>query len=191
VRNASLVAAFLAIVFAWVIGPLAALTMLPMLIVGWAYNLGLKATWASPLPYALGFGMLPVFVSLASPDAEFPDVWFIAMAALLGVSAHFANALPDIFDDRETGVRALPHLLGQRASSAAIAITGIAASIITVRQATNVGPIITWFGFALAVAAVTVSSLLSLKPKPPRIVFPLLVVASLMNVLLLMLGLLS
>ena len=36
--------------------------------------------------------------------------------ALLGVAAHFANVLPDLADDRRTGVSGLPHRLGARAS---------------------------------------------------------------------------
>ena len=72
---------------------------------GWAYNLGLKATVLSWLPYAVAFGGLPVFVALAEPGAGMPAGLVPAAGALLGVGAHLVNALPDLADDEATGVR--------------------------------------------------------------------------------------
>ena len=44
---------------------------------GWAYNLGLKSTAWSWLPYALAFGALPAFVSLVDdPDQLRPGGWW-------------------------------------------------------------------------------------------------------------------
>lgn len=75
----------------------------------WAYNLGLKRTPWSWVPYALGFGLLPVVVWLAAPPSGLPPAWMIGAAALLGVSAHAANVLPDLDADRSAGVLGLPH----------------------------------------------------------------------------------
>ncbi|CAM5580479.1 membrane protein [Streptomyces avidinii] len=85
----------------------------------WAYNLRLKRTAASWLPYALAFGLLPAFVTLGLPGTSWPPPWLTAAAALLGAGAHFANVLPDIEDDLATGVVGLPQRLGARASAAA------------------------------------------------------------------------
>jgi 4-hydroxybenzoate polyprenyltransferase len=79
---------------------------------GWAYNLVLKRTVWSWVPYALAFGSLPAVVTLALPDPVLPPAWALAAGALLGVGAHLLNALPDLADDERTGVRGLPHLLG-------------------------------------------------------------------------------
>ncbi|MEV6731131.1 MULTISPECIES: UbiA family prenyltransferase [unclassified Streptomyces] len=84
----------------------------------WAYNLRLKGTAVSWLPYALAFGLLPAFVTLGLPGAPWPPWWLTAAAALLGAGAHFANVLPDIDDDLATGVVGLPHRLGARRSAA-------------------------------------------------------------------------
>ena len=81
---------------------------------GWAYNLGLKRTALSWLPYAVSFGLLPAFVVLGLPGSPLPPAWAILAGALLGVGAHLANVLPDIDDDLATGVRGLPHRLGRR-----------------------------------------------------------------------------
>ena len=80
----------------------------------WAYNLWLKGTLASWLPYAVSFGGLTVFVELVG-DAWAPAE-VVAGGALLGVAAHLLNVVPDLADDAATGVRGLPHRLGGRAS---------------------------------------------------------------------------
>lgn len=81
---------------------------------GWAYNLGLKSTVWSWLPYAIAFGALPVFVALSGTPGQLPPWWWPVGAALLGVGAHLLNVLPDLDDDARTGVRGLPHRLGAR-----------------------------------------------------------------------------
>ncbi|MCL7367239.1 UbiA family prenyltransferase [Streptomyces sp. ESR1.13] len=82
---------------------------------GWAYNLRLKRTVLSPLPYAVGFASLPAFVTLGPPLSAWPAWWATTAGALLGVGAHLANVLPDIEDDLATGVRGLPQRLGRPA----------------------------------------------------------------------------
>ncbi|GGB93640.1 UbiA family prenyltransferase [Cellulomonas carbonis] len=82
----------------------------------WAYNARLKSTASSWLPYAVSFGLLPVFLVLAVTGAT-ARAWLVAVGALLGVGAHLANVLPDLEDDAATGVRGLPHRLGRRTTS--------------------------------------------------------------------------
>ncbi len=98
----------------------------------WGYNLWLKGTAASWLPYALAFGLLPAFVTLGLPGAPWPPLWLTAAAALLGAGAHFANVLPDIADDLATGVVGLPQRLGPRYSAglAALLVLGSAAALV-------------------------------------------------------------
>ena len=79
---------------------------------GWAYNLVLKRTVWSAVPYALAFGSLPAVVTLALPEPHLPAWWTLAVGALLGVGAHLLNALPDLADDARTGIHGLPHRLG-------------------------------------------------------------------------------
>lgn len=188
VRNFAFIAAALSLVFAFGLGEVPGLVMLPMLVLGWSYNLGLKANALSVIPYALGFGILPVFVALSSEPPTLPDYWVVIVAALLGISAHFANVLPDLIEDRETGVRALPHLLGQRVSAVVIAVTAVSASLIVVSQSTELNQTIAIAGLAITATLAVAASVLALQAKPPRIIFPMLILASLVNVVLLMLG---
>nr|WP_258382556.1 UbiA family prenyltransferase [Streptomyces sp. NTH33] len=86
-----------------------------MVAAGWAYNLVFKHTVLSPLPYAVGFGSLPAFVTLGLPSPSWPAWWAVTAGALLGVGAHLVNVLPDIEDDLAAGVRGLPQRLGRPA----------------------------------------------------------------------------
>ena len=84
------------------------------------------------LPYAVAFGALPAFVSLADDPAALPPWWLLAAGALLGVGAHLVNVLPDLADDAATGVRGLPHRLGARRSSALAAGVLVGATLVIV-----------------------------------------------------------
>ncbi|MEU3558326.1 UbiA family prenyltransferase [Streptomyces fragilis] len=94
-------------------GAVAGAVHLTGVVSAWTYNLLLKRTVLSPLPYAVSFGALPAFVTLGPPDPAPPAWWATAAAALLGLGAHVANVLPDIEDDLAAGVRGLPQRLGR------------------------------------------------------------------------------
>ncbi|MBW8872624.1 MAG: UbiA family prenyltransferase, partial [Leifsonia sp.] len=83
---------------------------------GWAYNLGLKSTVYSFVPFAISFGILPAIATLGQEQPALPQWWVYAAGALLGVAAHVTNVLPDLEDDARTGIRGLPHWLGARLS---------------------------------------------------------------------------
>lgn len=187
-RLVSLVSAGLAQLLAFFFSPVAAAVMFLMLLSGWAYNLGMKTNWSSAIPYAVGFGALPVFAAVADPNPYWPPTWIVAVAALLGIAAHFANALPDREADQLTGVNALPHILGQRASALVIAGCAMLATVITVTQSPFLPAEFSFAGLLVMALLVGAASALALKPEPPRVVFPLLILAALVNVILLLAG---
>jgi len=188
IRNASVIAGLVALTVSYFLGTAALALMALMLAVGWGYNLGMKTNWSSVIPYAVGFGILPIFAGLAAAVPYFVPSWIILVTALFGVSGHFANALPDMFDDKATGVNALPHLLGQRMSALVISLTAIAATVIVVTQSTSLNRVVAILGVLLTISFVGLASLLSLRAKPPRVIFPLFLLASLVNMVLLTLG---
>lgn len=187
-RGLSLVSAGLAQIMAFFFSPVAAAVMFLMLLSGWFYNLGMKTNWSSAIPYAVGFGALPVFAAAADPNPYWQPAWIVAVAALLGIAAHFANALPDREADQLTGVKALPHVLGQRVSALVIAGSAMLATVITVTQSTGLSVEMTLSGLLIMCLLVGSASVLVLKPEPPRVVFPLLILAALVNVILLLVG---
>ncbi len=188
VRNASVVSAGLALTLSSSLGWETALMMVAMLVVGWSYNLGLKSNSFSVVPYAVGFGILPIFVTLSLQPPQLPTWWVMLAASLLGISAHFANALPDLFDDRETGVRALPNILGQRFSALMIALAAFLASSLVVTQSPGLNPTVAISGLVLTLILALSASALALREQPPRVIFHLLIAAAFVNVALLVLG---
>ncbi|MFH9609558.1 UbiA family prenyltransferase [Streptomyces sp. NPDC017448] len=93
-------------------GALAGTVHLAAVAVAWLYNLWLKGTVLSWLPYVIGFGALPATVTLSLPGESWPRWWTVAAGALLGFAAHLADTLPDIAADGAAGIRGLPHRLG-------------------------------------------------------------------------------
>lgn len=118
-------AALGALALSLALGPGAAIAHAVFLASGWAYNVGLKRGLLATACYAVGFGSLPLIVTLADPEPRLATWWAVAMGALLGIAAHFANVLPDLEDDARHGIRALPHRLGAPASGV-IALASLA-----------------------------------------------------------------
>jgi 4-hydroxybenzoate polyprenyltransferase len=93
-------------------GTVAGIAHLLALVSAWLYNVWFKRTALSWLPYAISFGLLPAFLSYGGLGGGYhggPPTWAMTiLAAMLGVGIHFLNALPDLVEDKETGVRHLP-----------------------------------------------------------------------------------
>lgn len=113
-------------------GPAAAVHLGLFVAFGHVYNLWLKATPWSWLPYAVAFGALPGVVTLAQDPPAAPAAWMVLTGAMLGVGAHFLNALPDLADDEATGVRGLPHRVGATGSRRLATALLVAASLVCV-----------------------------------------------------------
>lgn len=110
---------------------------------GWSYDLVLKPTPVSPLPYAVAFGLLPAVATLAAVPPRWPAAGVLAGAALLGMAAHFANTVGDVEQDEATGVRGLPQRLGParslQVSAALVALAGCA--LLTAAPRTGILPL--------------------------------------------------
>ncbi|MFD5324932.1 UbiA family prenyltransferase [Streptomyces sp. NPDC127092] len=140
-------------------GLLAGAVHLGCVAAGWTYNLWLKRTVLSWLPYAVAFGLLPAFLTLTLPGRPWPPLWLTAAAALLGTGAHFANVLPDIEEDLAGGVRGLPQRLGRRGSMASAAVLALASCLLLTAGPTGpvsaAGAVLT--GVTLVLCAVAVA----------------------------------
>jgi 4-hydroxybenzoate polyprenyltransferase len=141
------------------LGVAAGLVHLVAVASGWAYDLVLKPTPASPLPYAVSFGLLPAVATLAAAPPHWPPTGVLAGAALLGMGAHFANTVGDAEHDAATGVRGLPQRIGPTASLRVSAVLVALAAVALVTADGNAGgPTLALLGagavLALAGAAV-------------------------------------
>ncbi|HYH73011.1 MAG TPA: UbiA family prenyltransferase [Nocardioides sp.] len=130
VRTACAASVVAVVVLSFACGAWAGVVHLLCVASAWTYNLWLKSTAWSWLPYAVSFGGLVVFVSLAGRPPTLPPWWMPVAAALLGVGAHLLNVLPDLDDDARTGVRGLPHRIGARSLPRVATGVLLAASIV-------------------------------------------------------------
>jgi 4-hydroxybenzoate polyprenyltransferase len=119
---------------------------------GWIYNLGVKATWWSWVPYAAAFGALPAVATLARPDHAAPAWWPLVAGALLGVTANLTNPLPELDDDARTGIRGLPHRIGARPALVLATAALLAASALVVVGPSGSPAAAAWVAFGLAAA---------------------------------------
>ena len=93
-------------------GPLALAAGAAGLAAGLAYDVRLKRSILSPLPFMVALPALPfwVWVSLDRFTAEL--WWLLPFAPLAGLAVHLSNTLPDLESDARAGVRGLAHTIG-------------------------------------------------------------------------------
>lgn len=88
------------------------------------YNLKLKSTIFSPLPYIISFGALPWAIFLAAGTN--PPLWLYLALALFTTAFHFLNVVKDLQWDIEQGVLGLPQRIGKTPSLLTASILVIA-----------------------------------------------------------------
>jgi len=93
------------------------------------YNLRLKRTVLSPIPYIFSFGAMPWAVYEAA--GKQPPTWIYLGFALFATAFHFLNVLKDLDFDIAQGVLGLPQRIGRRASIS-VAIVLVAAGFVDI-----------------------------------------------------------
>ncbi len=183
-RDVAFVTAVLSVGLSLALGWQAAIAHLVFLISAWSYNLGLKGTPVSVIPYLVSFGLLPTIGTLSAGDPA-PAAWgATAAGALLGAGAHFANVLPDLDDDARTGVRGLPHRLG-RVPSVIITWLVLLAAAVCLAVGIGLDEPIGIGGLGAAVAIAVAGLALGLRRSPTRAFFRLVILAALVDVAML------
>ena len=178
--------ALLALVLTLPLGVLALAAHAIALGSAWLYNVVAKSTPVSVLPYVVSFGILPAIATLAAPQPVWPPWWVLAAGALLGIAAHFANVLPDLDDDRRTGVRGLPHRLGLRASLV-VAWAALVLGALAVADGSGF-TVVALAGLAVSVVLAVAGVAVAWRRGPGRWLFLLVIVAALVDVALLVLA---
>ena len=168
-----------------VLSPWVTIVNLVFLVSAWGYNFGLKNTVFSVVPYLVSFGLLPLIVTLSRPDPLPTTWWAMGMGALLGAAAHFTNVLPDLDDDRRTGIRGLPHRMGRVGCGIAIGVALVAASVLAVIGLDEAVRWIGWVGLAVNTAIAIVCAAFLMRKAQTRMLFRLIILAALINVALL------
>ncbi|MEU6658872.1 UbiA family prenyltransferase [Streptomyces sp. NPDC046821] len=150
----------------------------------WVYDLRLKATAWSWVPYAVGFATLPAFVALGLPGQPWPPWWVVTAGALLGVGAHLADALPDIRSDLALGVRGWPHRFGPAGARLLLPVPLVTATAVLALG--PVGPLDRWGLTALAAAVLVAVTGAVLGRRRERTAFAAAVVVAAVDVGLLL-----
>jgi 4-hydroxybenzoate polyprenyltransferase len=122
VATAAVVAGVASLGFGLALGPATFALAVVGLACAWSYDLWLKGTVWSALPFAIAVPVVPLFGYGAA--GRFPAVlwWAWPIGALLAVATHLADALPDVERDRATGVRGLATRLGVGRAAALAAV---------------------------------------------------------------------
>ncbi|MBI5284784.1 MAG: UbiA family prenyltransferase [Chloroflexi bacterium] len=105
---------------------------------GLAYDVRLKRTVWSALPFMVAIPVLPAWVWLTLGGWQTALWWLLPLGALIGLALHLANTLPDIDADASYGIAGLGHRLGARGSmsvawasfGAALALSGAIAPLV-------------------------------------------------------------
>ncbi len=97
--------------------------------IGLLYDLRLKRTAWSWLPFALGIPLLPVYGWLGA-SGELPAAFLVLVpvAFLAGTAIAYANALADVERDRAAGTRTVATMLGREATWR----TGVALQVVVI-----------------------------------------------------------
>jgi len=189
VHAAALLAAAACVVLSLATGLVAGLVHLVAVASAWSYNAWLKSTVWSWAPYAVSFGLLPLFVVLAAPGDRVAAPWAMAATALLGVGAHVANTLPDLEDDRATGIRGLPHRLGRTGASVLAPAVLVAAVGVVVLGPPGPPTTVAWVGGAVSVVLAVSAGVVAVRRTTSRLPFALsMAVAAVCAVLLVLAG---
>jgi 4-hydroxybenzoate polyprenyltransferase len=188
VRTAAFAALVAAILVTLVLGPLAVIVHTIAIAGGWAYNLGLKSTVVSFVPFAISFGLLPAIATLGLEPPRFAAPWVLAAGALLGVAAHVTNVLPDLADDDSTGIRGLPHRLGAIPSGLlAFACLALATIAITFGPGWPPRPLLI-AGLVIGLGIAVTGVVLLLRSSPTRRLMQLIMTCAIVDVVMLALA---
>jgi 4-hydroxybenzoate polyprenyltransferase len=142
---------------------------------GLAYDLGLRRTVLSWVPWWGGMAVLPLLAYASAGSIPSRLLVLIPLAALIAMGLHLANALPDIDADRVAGVRSLPVVVGVAAARRAVPATLAAAALLAVVLAAPTGQaLLVVLGGAIVLAAGVVAAVVGRSARP----FPLLAVAT-------------
>ena len=115
------------------------------LVLGQAYNLGLKSTPLSGIVFALAMPLIPLYAFAGVGHIPSIILWLVPAGFLLGIALNLANSLPDLEEDQAQGIRTLAVVLGVRRSfTACHVLIIICAVMIGVLSITGIVPANPW-----------------------------------------------
>jgi 4-hydroxybenzoate polyprenyltransferase len=163
-------------------GPVGGSAHVVAVLSAWTYNLLLKTTVLSALPYAVSFGLVPAFVTYGLTPPVAPASWLVAACVLLGVGAHLANAIPDVTSDERVDAGGLVAAIGVRLASV-MALVCVVGALALLAVHLDVAP---WMSVGLVLVASAGAVVVAVRGEGSALFRYVLVVAVLAVVLLLL-----
>jgi 4-hydroxybenzoate polyprenyltransferase len=118
---------------------------------GYLYDVGIKRTWASFLPFAFGVALIPLFAWSAAGREPSLHILLLSVAAIPGGSAlALQNALADFSLDVAAGMRSVVVRIGERNARVAAALLHSTAWLIIQTSGSEIGVTQTIGGALLA-----------------------------------------
>jgi 4-hydroxybenzoate polyprenyltransferase len=148
---------------------------------GWAYDLWLKATPLSFLPFAIAFPLMPFWIgTLAGRPLTSLMILFLG-GSPLAAAIHLADAIPDRGADREAGLKTLAVVLGkpgaELVTAALLAIGTLVAIVVAIRRAEMSLSSLSLVTVATATATAVVMGL-RFRATPPAVLGKWMVIAA-------------
>ena len=125
---------------------------------GLAYDLWLKRSLFSWVPYLIALPLLPVWVATALGVFNPRLLMLYPLGALAVIGVHLSQALPDVLSDRAAGIRSLSSRLGPRRTLAGCWAATLSAPLLAVIAA----PLLAERPSIILVAAIAVAALVGL-----------------------------
>lgn len=128
---------------------------------GLAYDIWLKRTALSAIPYVVAIPTMPIWVWQTLGAWQPVLWWLLPLGGLIGLALHLANTLPDIDADVAHGIAGLAHRLGARRSMLLAWASFASALALSVGLAPFIGYEMRFYAPALAIglAALAVSAI--------------------------------
>src|SRR5438876_11071179 len=115
------------------------------LVLGQAYNLGLKSTPLSGIVFALAMPLIPLYAFAGVGHISPIIFWFVPAGFLLGIALNLANSLPALEEDEAQGLKTLAVVLGVRRSfTVCNTMIVLCAVMIAVLTITDIVPAHSW-----------------------------------------------
>ena len=143
-RGAALGVAVVCAVGAFLLCVLADLGPFALLLVGigtasgWAYDLRLKATPLSFVPFAVAFPLMPFWIGVLAARPLSSLVILFLGGSPLAAAIHLADAIPDREADREAGLRTLAVALGtpraELAAAGLLLLGSLVSTVLVIRR---------------------------------------------------------
>lgn len=129
---------------------------------GLTYDLWLKRTLLSWLPYLIALPLLPIWVWTSLTGFEPRLLMLYPLGALAVIGVHLSQSLPDITMDRQAGIRGVSSLLDERSALFACWIATLTAPVLASALAPGLTdrPLNVWAASAIVVTIVTANAVL-------------------------------